>query len=150
MLSLRDLHKTLAVTDSNNLRQLENLHQTANDKSKVNALKTLGAEPESYVSLALLGLKQALPQELRKKLSNDCSTEGTLQTQLESMLSFLKEECDALRKAREFRPRKFEKPRDEQPRKKDDKTDRGSFENNTARTKRFFKKNNPDRAKRES
>lgn len=101
LLALRDISKSSKVNDQNNYRQLENLRQTA--WSKVNALKTLGVASSSYESLTLLGLKEALPSDLRKKFILEYEIDGVTQAKLDNMFEFLKRECTLLRKTWEFR-----------------------------------------------
>ena len=79
--------------DSTKFRQLENLFQTV--KSHSNALKALAANPASYESLALLGIKECLPFDLRVKYFLDIDSANEMD--LGSMLKFLEKEIQARR-----------------------------------------------------
>ena len=148
LLALRDISKSSKVIDQNNYRQLENLRQSA--WSKVNALKTLGVASSSYESLALLGLKEALPNELRKKFILEHEIDGVIQANLEKMFDFLKRECTVLRKMWEFRtdkPNLKLKSERTQPTKQAESPQKNSKSddagNRTSWKKRNFKKAKP-------
>ena len=107
--ALRDLHKKCKISDSKNFHQLQSLYQTA--KSRVNALKALGAEPASYESLAVLGIKEALPFDIRVKFFLDHDEDSDGKSCLEDMLNFMKKEIQARRKSWDVEPKKPDEAR---------------------------------------
>lgn len=102
VIALRDLQKKFKVTDARKFRQIEDLFQAV--KSHTNALKALGANPASYESLALLGIKEALPFDLRVKYFLD--NEAISDLDLNGMLEFLEKEIQARRNSWTVEPEK--------------------------------------------
>ena len=144
MQALKDLRKTCQVKDARNFRQLETLRQEVG--SRVNALKALKATPDSYESLAILGMKEALPEDLRTKLFLEQDTEKTDQITLEDLLRFLEKESRARRRSWEVCPKSSRAPYREKERSSSNRTK--SVVNENKKRYNGPRKNEADRGKR--
>ena len=99
---LRDLHRKFKVEESHNFWQLENLHQAA--WGHVNALKAQGTASATYESLALLGVEESLPRDLRAKYFSTHEPTEDSHLGLEMILRFIEKEAQSQRRSWELDP----------------------------------------------
>jgi hypothetical protein len=100
LLALRDLSKNCKVSEQDKFYQLERLYETA--WGRINALKASGAEPAAYESLALIGLKESMPESLRMRFFREHPNADLGGGGLQAILTFLKAEVAARRSAWEM------------------------------------------------
>ena len=97
MRALRDVRRKFRVDDAKNFGQLENLHQAV--WGHVNALRAQGIVPTAYESLALLGIEEALPRELRAKFFATHEPTEDSHLGLEMILLFVEKEARSQRRS---------------------------------------------------
>lgn len=93
--ALRDLSQRFRITNENDFRPLEELYVTA--QGHVKALEALKTDPNTYQTLAIMGLKESLPPTLRIKFFLEHDADDFSEVVFKELFKFLKKEVQARR-----------------------------------------------------
>ena len=103
--ALINLPKNFTVTDTRSAFQLERLHQEVN--TRVNMLNGLGVAEGQYQQVAVIGVENCLPGDLRAKLQASVpqtGDQGDGRTELSRLLRFIDNEAKTWRTIGELSP----------------------------------------------